>query len=209
MRKIGKEKKKLAEGHPERLPRQLEWSEKGRWLAVPQGPGFEGKYPKFSVPMRVEPYRESKEDTDEDAKEACAYAKDARNANCWYSYEEWRKHFKGYEEPKKEECSFMNGELFSNKIIVGRWGKDEEDDEEEDTDGEKKQEDYRYSRGGYRGGNRGRGWSGYGRGQNRNYEEEEYQQRRWNNEGAPWVEGQRGRGRGYRARGGRMGNRGY
>ena len=156
--------------------------------------------------MRVEPYRESEEATDEEAKEACAYAKDARNAYCWYSYAQWKEHFEGYEEPKKEDCTFMNGELFTNKIIVGRWGQDEDKEgEEEDIQEEEDTGDFRQ-----RTNNRGRGWSGYGRGQDRRYDGDEYYQRRRNDEeGAPWVEGQRGRGFRARGRGGRRGTRGY
>ena len=122
-------------------------------------------------------------------------------AFCWYDLEEWKRHFEGYEEPKPEECTFMNGELFTNKVIVGRWGKDSEEgagggiEEREDTEGY-----------GQRANNRGRGWSGYGRGQARNYEEDEYYPRRRYDDEEGWSEGHRGRG--FRARG-RVGRRGY
>ena len=201
---IGQEKRKLEAGHPERLPRLLGYSANGRWLLVPQGSGFKGKYPKYSVPMRVEPYRETREEGDKEAKEACAYGSDARMAYCWYDLEEWRKHFKLYEEPKAEECTFMNGELFTNKVIVGRWGKDSEEEE-----GDEREEGERSEEFSQRTNSRGRGWSGYGRGQSRNYEEEDYYPRRRHNEDEGWIEGQRGRGSRSRGRGGRRGTRGY
>ena len=95
----------------------------------------------------------------------------------------------------------MNGELFTQKVIVGRWGDagEEEGNVREEDD---RPEDYSQ-----RTNNRGRGWSGYGRGQARNYEEEDYYSRRRHEEG--WNEGQRGRGFRPRGRGGRRGTRGY
>ena len=52
-----------------------------------QGTGFVGKWPKFSVPLRVEPYRETEEEGDKKAKFACAYGSDARGAFCWYDWD--------------------------------------------------------------------------------------------------------------------------
>ena len=125
--------------------------------------------------MRVEPYREDEDSGDRNARYACAYGKNAKELFCWYDFEEWRDHFSMYEIPTPAECTFMNCELFTVKIVVGRWGDAREDDEED------RQENYQGSS--YR---RGGGWSGYGRGQARSYDEGEY--------------GQGGRG-GYRPRG--------
>ena len=165
--RIGKEKRRTEAGHPQRLDRILTYSAQGYWLQTPQGPGFVGKWPKISVPLRVEPYRENEEEGDKSARYACAYGKNARELLCWYSFDEWKEHFHSYEIPTPTECTFMNGELFTTKIIEGRWG-----DEREEIDEDNRQDDYQRS--GYRG--RG-GWSGYGRGQARNYDEGDYNQR--------------------------------
>ena len=200
---IGQEKRGLEKGHPERIPRWLGFSPNGRWLLVPESTTFVGKYPKYSVPLRVEPYRESKEEGDEEAKEACAYGSDARNNPCWYNYTDWKKHFGNYEEPSKEECTFMNGELFTNKVIKGRFGRPKEVGNEGNSRNDRESgegfEDY-----GYRTSGRGRVWSGYGRGQARNYEEEEveYWPRGRAEDEQGWYEAPRSRGSRARGRGG-------
>ena len=185
--------------------------------------------------MRIEPYRQEEEDGDEEAKEACAYGSDARNNPCWYDYEEWKQHFCNWEEPDKEECTFMNGELFTNKVIKGRFGRTRGQRYEENHENNQEEEDEEYEDFGYQGNNiemeevyipqrRGRRYrGGYGRGQPRGYEEEEYGYRP-RGRGYSRNEGYRGeeraeedqgwystsRNRGYRprGRGGRRGARG-
>ena len=125
-----------------------------------------GTYPKYSIPLRIEPYREKEEDGDEEAKEACAYGSDARNNPCWYDYEEWRQHYSNWEEPDRDECTFMNGELFTNKVLKGRYGRPDKGYQGNNREMEEVYIPQRRGRG-YRG--------GYGRGQPRGYEEEEFE----------------------------------
>ena len=73
--------------------------------------------------IRIEPYRESEET--EEIKEAMAYGGSALNNPCWYDYSEWRAFFSNYEEPERWECTWMNGEIFSRKVVVGRFGPEE------------------------------------------------------------------------------------
>ena len=183
---VGYEKRKIDKNHPPRIDRILTYSAGGYWLQVPQGHKYKGKWPSINVPLRVEPYREDKDAGDKEAKKACAYGGDAREMLCWYDFEEWKAHYSMYEIPTPQECTWMNGELFTKKVIRGRWGETEEEGEEEGDEEER----------GAGPSQRGRGaWSGYGRGQSRNYEEREFSQR--GNRG-----GYRPRGRGF-YRGGR------
>ena len=170
---IGKEKRRIERGHPPRINRILNFSAGGYWLQIPQGPNFVGKWPKRNIPMRVEPYREEEDRGDREAKYACAYGSNARELLCWYSFDEWKAHFHSYEIPTPTECTFMNGELFTRKIVVGRWGEGEGERGEEEGEDDR-QENYQGAKSNYRG--RG-GWSGYGRGQARNYEDRGYNQR--------------------------------
>ena len=192
-----------------RIPRQLGYSPAGRWVLVPKSKDFVGTYPKYSIPLRIEPYREKEEDGDEEAKEACAYGSDARNNPCWYDYEEWRQHYSNWEEPDRDECTFMNGELFTNKVIKGRYGRPNES-RGEGNQGNERENGEGYEEYGYKTSGRGRGWSGYGRGQPRAYEDEEYEYwprgRAEDDQG--WFDAPRNRGSGARGRGGRRGVRG-
>ena len=135
----------------------------------------------------------------------------------------------------------MNGELFTNKVVRGRYGPayDQRQAEEQEDEGiEVGEEDYDYQEGDrnleeeYRPPRRGRGnRGGYGRGQARGYEEDEYQGQDYRPRGRGHnrddgyrgsaraeadeymnqeeYESNRGRGSRSRGRGGRRGTRGH
>ena len=226
---VGMEKHPIEVDHPERIPRQLEFSPYGRWALVPQSRNFRGKWPRCNAVIRIEPYRQNEEnDEREEIREAMAYGRSALNNPCWYDYEEWRQYFSEYEEPERSECTWMNGEIFTNKIVIGRFGPPHGPRQNADQGGDRNlEEEYRPPRRSR--GNRG----GYGRGQARRYEEEEYQSqdnrpRRYRGQDREEgyrvtaraeadnddyreqdYEPHRGRGSRSRGRGGRRGTRGH